>query len=313
MAIASEFGNYDALGLAQLIRDRDVSATEVMEAAIERIEKVNPALNFISVRCYELGRSLANGDVQSGPFMGVPYLLKDSFMDYEGTVSTQCCKMFKEYVSTFDMGSVTSAKGAASCWWPRLLRPNAVGTHRPSLRSSVTRAIRGIRTTRRAAPAAARRARWPRACYRSRARPTAPGRFAFLRAIARSWASRSRAGAPPFLPAYPDVLYGGGVVGCVSLSVRDTAAYIDAIADYTPANQYRLPKPERPYVKEAARDPERLRIGYATRSPSELPLDDDCVAAVEAAAKLCESLGHDMGYTPSTFSVFMKLFIMALS
>ena len=47
-----------------------------------------------------------------GPFMGVPYLLKDSFMDYEGTVSTQCCKMFKEYVSTFDMGSVTSAKGA---------------------------------------------------------------------------------------------------------------------------------------------------------------------------------------------------------
>ena len=59
MAIAGEFGNYDALGLAQLIRDREVSAAEVMEAAIERIETVNPELNFISVRCYELGRSLA--------------------------------------------------------------------------------------------------------------------------------------------------------------------------------------------------------------------------------------------------------------
>ena len=75
-------------------------------------------------------------------------------------------------------------------------------------------------------------------------------------------------GRTTFNPAYPDVLYGGGVVGCVSLSVRDTAAYTDAIADYTPANQYRLPKPERPYVEEAARDPEKLRIGYATKSPS---------------------------------------------
>ena len=55
-------------------------------------------------------------------------------------------------------------------------------------------------------------------------------------------AQGSRAGAPPSSPAYPDVLYGGGVVGCVSLSVRDTAAYTDAIADYTPANQ--VPPPE---------------------------------------------------------------------
>ena len=99
------------------------------------------------------------------------------------------------------------------------------------------------------------------------------------------------------MPAYPDVLYGGGVVGCVSRSVRDTAAYIDVIADYTPANQYRVPKPERPYVEEAARDPERLRIGYATRSPSELALDTDCVAAIEAAATLCVSLGHDVEET----------------
>ena len=104
-------------------------------------------------------------------------------------------------------------------------------------------------------------------------------------------------GRTTFNPAYPDVLYGGGVVGCVSLSVRDTAAYTDAIADYSPANQYRLPKPERPYVEEVARDPARLRIGYATKSPSGLPLDADCVAAVEAAAALCESLGHDVEQT----------------
>ena len=104
-------------------------------------------------------------------------------------------------------------------------------------------------------------------------------------------------GRTTFLPAYPDVLYGGGVVGCVSLSVRDTGAYIDSIADYSPANQYRQPEPERPYLEEASRDPVRLRIGYAVSSPSGLPLDDDCVEAVKAAAKLCESLGHEVEET----------------
>ena len=111
MSLADEFGNYDALGLAELVRAGEVSAAEVMEAAIERIEAVNPALNFITVRCYELGRSLATGDIPSGPFMGVPFLLKDSFMDYEGTVSTQCCTMFRNYVSTLRHAVCDERKG----------------------------------------------------------------------------------------------------------------------------------------------------------------------------------------------------------
>ena len=112
MGFASEFGKFDALGLAELVRNGEVSADEVMETAIERIDKVMPALNFVSVKCYEHGRSLAKGDIANGPFMGVPYLLKDSFMDYEGTVSTQCCRIFENSVSKFDMGAVTSAKAA---------------------------------------------------------------------------------------------------------------------------------------------------------------------------------------------------------
>ena len=297
MAIAGEFGNYDALGLAQLIRDREVSAAEVMEAAIERIETVNPELNFISVRCYELGRSLARGDIPVGPFMGVPYLLKDSFMDYEGTVATQCCRMFENYVSTFDMGSVTSAKAAGfllvakttapECGWGSQTESPLFGDTRNPWHPDRTP---GGSSGGSASAVAAR-------VLPIASAADGAGSIRFPAGDCALVGLKVSRGRTTFMPAYPDVLYGGGVVGCVSRSVRDTAAYIDVIADYTPANQYRVPKPERPYVKEAARDPERLRIGYATRSPSELALDTDCVAAVEAAATLCESLGHDVEET----------------
>ena len=297
MAMAGEFGNYDALGLGRLIRDREVSAAEVMDAAIERIETVNPKLNFISVRCYELGRSLAASEIPAGPFMGVPFLLKDSFMDYEGTVSTQCCRMFKDYVSTFDMGAVTSAKAAGfllvakttapECGWGSQTESPLFGDTRNPWHPDHTPGG----SSGGAASAVAARV-LPIACAADGA-----GSIRFPAGDCALVGLKVSRGRTTFNPAYPDVLYGGGVVGCVSLSVRDTAAYTDAIADYTPANQYRLPRPERPYVEEAARDPERLRIGYAMESPSGMPLDADCVAAVEAAAALCESLGHDVEQT----------------
>ena len=297
MTIAGKFGNYDALGLARLIRTRDVSATEVMEAAIERVEAVNPRLNFTSVRCYELGRSLAEGDIPPGPFMGVPYLLKDSFMDYEGTVSTQCCRMFKDYVSTFDMQSVTSAKAAGfllvakttapECGWGSQTESPLFGDTRNPWHPDHTP---GGSSGGSASAVAAR-------VLPIASAADGAGSIRFPAGDCALVGLKVSRGRTTFLPAYPDVLYGGGVVGCVSCSVRDTAAYIDAIADYSPANQYRLPKPERPYVEEASRDPEKLRIGYAVKSPSELPLDGDCLAAVEEAAKLCESLGHEVEET----------------
>ncbi len=297
MAIAGEFGHYDALGLAQLVRDGEVSAAEVMDAAIERIETVNPKLNFISVKCYELGRSLAAGGIPAGPFMGVPFLLKDSFMDYEGTLSTQCCRMFRDYVSTFDMGAVTGAKAAGfllvakttapECGWGSQTESPLFGDTRNPWHPDHTPGG----SSGGAASAVAARV-LPIASAADGA-----GSIRFPAGDCALVGLKVSRGRTTFNPAYPDVLYGGGVVGCVSLSVRDTAAYIDAIADYSLANQYRLPKPARPYVEEAARDPEKLRIGYAMKSPSELPLDADCVAAVEAAAALCESLGHDVEQT----------------
>jgi amidase len=79
----------------------------------------------------------------------------------------------------------------------------------------------------------------------------------------------------------------------VTRTVRDSAAVLDAIAGPMPGDPYTAPAPARPFVAELGRDPGRLRIGVRTTAPSELvPVDVECVTAVEHAARLLESLGH---------------------
>ena len=73
----AEYASYDAMGLAELVRQREVSAAELLEEAILRIERVNPALNAVVERLYEAARSTANGPLE-GPLLGVPFATKNS-------------------------------------------------------------------------------------------------------------------------------------------------------------------------------------------------------------------------------------------
>jgi amidase len=84
---------------------------------------------------------------------------------------------------------------------------------------------------------------------------------------------------------------GATVDGCVTRSVRDTAAVLDAISGYEPGDPYTAPPFVRPLAAEVGVDPGPLRIGVLDRSP-DVPSHPDCEAAVAAAAKLLESLGH---------------------
>jgi amidase len=298
MALREELGTFDALGLADLVRKGQISAAELMDVTIERIERVNPDLNFISVKCYEHGRSLANKPIPNGPFTGVPFLLKDSFMDYEGTVSTQCCKAFRDCVSPFDMGAVASAKAAGFLLVAKTTAPECGwGTSTESPLFGATRNPWHPDYTPGGSSGGAASAVAARVLPIASAADGA-GSIRFPAGDCALIGLKVSRGRTTFLPAFPDVLYGGGVVGCVSLTVRDTAAYVDVIADYSDINQYRLERPARPYVEEAVRDPEPLRIGFAIDSPGDVPVEKDCVAAVEAAASLCEALGHHVEQTP---------------
>ena len=82
-----EYIQYDALGLAELVQSKQIQASELLEIAITRAEKVNPKINAIITPMYERARNKANS-TSSGIFAGVPFLAKDLFQEYAGVPSS---------------------------------------------------------------------------------------------------------------------------------------------------------------------------------------------------------------------------------
>src|SRR5688572_33404881 len=97
-----EFERYDGLGLAALVRDREVTASEVLEAAIERIEARDGAINAVILRLFDDARRRVESGVPDGPFMGVPFLLKDITVQVAGAVTTNGSRLFAEAVADHD-------------------------------------------------------------------------------------------------------------------------------------------------------------------------------------------------------------------
>ena len=94
--------NLDATALAELVRKKEVSPIELVEAAVERIEKLNPALNAVVTPMYEEGRETASGSIPEGPFAGVPFLLKDFLAEYAGVRFTEGTSFLQDYVPEED-------------------------------------------------------------------------------------------------------------------------------------------------------------------------------------------------------------------
>jgi len=99
---ADEFARYDGLGLADLIRRREVSAGEVLDCAIARVEALNPSVNAVVNRLYDQARAAVAASLPVGPFTGVPYLLKDLGAHYAGAVTTFGSALFKDFVVDHD-------------------------------------------------------------------------------------------------------------------------------------------------------------------------------------------------------------------
>ena len=102
MTAFAEYSNYDGLGLAQLVRNGEVSAGELLETAIERTEQLNGELNAVVHKHYEEARALVKQGPAPGAFSGVPFLLKDLYMMLEGTLTSNGSGMYKTQVADHD-------------------------------------------------------------------------------------------------------------------------------------------------------------------------------------------------------------------
>jgi amidase/6-aminohexanoate-cyclic-dimer hydrolase len=290
----AEFDRYDGLGLAELVRRRAVSAEEILDETLARIEARNPAINAVVTRMDDQARAALRAGLADGPFTGVPYLLKDLGAHYQGVVTSYGGTLFADNVLDHDSEltlrlkraglvivgkSNTPEMGLAPSTEPRRFGP----TRNPwNLGYSAGGSSGG-------AAAAVAAGILPMAHATDgggsiRIPASACGLFGLKPTRARN-------------PMGPDAGegWGGASIGhAVTRSVRDSAALLDATSGPDVGDPYWAPPPAGPFLAEVGREPGRLRIALTVTPWISAPVDPECAEAAHAAAKLCASLGHSV-------------------
>ncbi len=287
-----DYANHDALGLAALVRRREASPAELLEAAVERIERVNPQINAITLKLYDRARAAIAGGLPEGPFMGVPFLLKDLGQMLKGVRLATGSRLFADYVPAKDSTLAQRFEAAGLVI--------AGKTSTPELGCSITTEPAAFGPCRNPWDTA----RTPGGSSGGAAAAVAAGIVPMAHASDGGGSIRAPAawcglyGMKPSRarnPAGPDMgesLNGFSSNHCVSWSVRDSAALLDATSGPEPGDPYHVAPAGKPFLDEAGRDPPPLRIAFSTKSPGGGPVDAEWLAATVAAARLLADLGH---------------------
>ncbi|MBN2193480.1 MAG: amidase [Polyangiaceae bacterium] len=284
-----EYREHDALSLAKLVRDGQVKPRELLACAIEQVEATNPALNAIAYRLYERAETRIAAGLPDGPFTGVPLLIKDDLALAETPMSLGSrflrgmpCPRSHVVAERLEAAGfvIFGRTNMSELGLLPFTEPHAFGpTHNPwSLGHSTGGSSGGS-----AAAVAARLV------------PLAQGSDGggSIRIPASACGlvglkpSRGRSAGMP--DDDPD---GFIVRGCLSRTVRDTAAFLDVIAGNRVGDRWRAPAPPAPYLALLEREPAPMRIAFTTKGPGGGRLHEDCRTAVERTARLCETLGH---------------------
>lgn len=292
MAFA-EYGTYDALGLAELVLTKKVSADELLDEAIARTDAVDGAVNAVVVRHDAFAREQIACGLPQGPFRGVPFILKDLDL-LAGTRTTFGASLHRAFVADhnstitqrfLDAGLVIYGKSASPEFG--LMPTTESRLHGPTRNPWNADHAAGGSSGGAAAAVAARIVPIAHASDGGgsiRIPAAACGVFGLKPTRART-------------PSGPDrgAGWAGFSVGhVVGLSVRDSAAMLDAIQGAEPSSPYVAPHRERPFAEEIGRPPGRLRIAFTDRSPYGEAIDPEVAHAVREVAGLLESLGHDV-------------------
>src|SRR4029453_10226491 len=258
-----EYGNYDAVGLAELVRKKEVSAQELLDEAIARTAKVDPQINAVVVKHYDYAKKQVDKGLPEGPFTGVPFLLKDLDL-LQGTVTTFGASIYRNNVADhsgtlaqrfLDTGVAIFGKSSSPEFG---LMPTTESRLFGPTRNPWNLAHSSGGSSGGAAAAAA-----------ARILPPAPA------SAGEGWAGLSC----------------GHVL---SISVRDSAAMLDAVHGPELSSPYFAPPPERPFLAEVGRDPGRLRISFSDKSPYGDAIDPEIAAATRVVAALLAGLGHEV-------------------
>ncbi len=289
-----EYSLYDGLGLGELVRRGEVTASELLEEAIARVERHNGRINTVVFKFYDQAREAARRKPGHGPFEGVPFLLKDILGDCEGVPTRFGSRYFPPFPAPNDSELVARYKRAGLIPFgktnvpefglPPITEPQLYGPARNPWNTDYTPG--GSSGGSAAAVAAG-------------VVPLAHGNdgggsIRIPAACCGLVGLKPTRGRNSLAPNLGDVMGGLICEHVLSRSVRDSAAALDATEGYVAGDPYSAPPKKSPYAQEVKTDPGRLKIAFWEGSPYGVPLHEEAVTAVRGAAKLCSELGHEV-------------------
>lgn len=289
-----ELAFLSAVEQARLVRSGEISSTELISLSLERISRIDPALNSFVTVCADEALELAQAlDSTPGdaPFRGVPIAIKD-LAATAGIRTTYSSHAYAGYVPDFDTAVVRRIRDAGFVIVGKTNTPE-FGTvaFTESELNGATRNPWNTDLTPGGSSGGAAAAvsaglvpiahatdgggsiRIPASCC---------GLFGLK-------PSRGRVSSAPF-----GSLEGLSTAGPMARTVEDAAVLLDVLAGYEPGDPWWAPPPERPFAETTREPPQRLRIAVTSTPPIDVPVDPECVRAVRAAAELLAELGHDV-------------------
>ena len=296
----SEYFSYDALGLAELVRTKQISSIELLEVAIALTEKLDPKLNAVPIKHFELARENLKNNTDSGIFNGVPFLLKDLNNYLKGTVTSGGSRVLENITAdhtselvkrTLDSGLNIFGKtnspelGLTVTTEPVLYGPtrNPWDLDRSSGGSSggaSSAVAAGIIPMAQASDGGGS-IRIPASCC---------GLFGLKPTRART----------PLGPVSLEGWGGQSIFHCVSVSVRDSAALLDVTSGPEKGAPYRSAYQEKSFLEQINIEPGNLKIGYL--KDSSISVDEDVEEVMNSTIDLCQKLGHSVESTKINFS-----------
>lgn len=283
---------HDGLGLADLVRRREISAEELLDMAIRKVEALNPRLNFMAQRHYDHGRAAIRRGLPDGPFLGVPWLLKDLGIYIAGEVTGEGSRYFNgnratvtsELVHRYERAGLvifgkttTSELGTMPTTEPLSAGPTR-NPWNPDLIAGGSSGGAGAVVGAGVLPGA----------HAS----DGGGSIRIPSSCCGTFGLKPSRGRMPMGPQHTERSNGMSVHHAITRSVRDSAALLDATHGMEAGSRYTAPAPARPWLREVDDDSKGLRIALQLTPAPGTILDPECVAAARAAARLCESLGH---------------------
>ena len=281
----------DAIEESLQIKNRSLTAIELVESAIERIEKLNPNLNAVITKTYEQARDTASKQLPDGPLSGIPILVKDN-TPVKGVRMTRGSALLKDHVPGFDCERVKRMKKAG------LIILGITNTPEFGLTCTTEPRLHG--PTRNP---------WnteysPGGSSGGSAAAVASGMILIAHGSDAGGSIRTPAsfcgvfglkptrGRVPFSPSSGSAIVGLSNHHALTKSFRDSAAFLDIIGGYCVGEPYSAPPKTRPFLEEIDVEPGRLRVALVTESIVGGGFHRDVEKVVRDSAELCIELGH---------------------